>query len=55
MNTAKHHTTIKIKAIDIKSSTYISFGASNDSYLNLKLMTISEYHIKKTFLQKFTL
>ena len=32
MNTAKHHTTIKMKAIDIKSSTYISFGVNNDSY-----------------------
>lgn len=32
MNTTKHHTTLKMKAIDIKSSTYINFGANNDSY-----------------------
>ena len=36
-----YHSTIKMKPVDVKSSTYIDFGVrNNEKILNLKLVTI---------------
>ena len=44
---------VKMKSVDIKSSTYIDSGKEiNDEGLNLKLMILLEYQNIKTFLQK---
>ena len=44
---------VKMKSVDIKSSTYIDSGKEiNDEDLNLKLMILLEYQNIKIFLQK---
>ena len=44
---------VKMKSVDIKSSTYIDSGKEiNDEGLNLKLVILLEYQNIKTFLQK---
>ena len=44
---------VKMKPVDIKSSTYIDSGKEiNDEGLNLKLVILLEYQNIKTFLQK---
>ena len=48
-----YHRTIKIKPVDVKSSTYInSRKLNNDKILNLKLLTLLEYQTITIFLQK---
>ena len=47
---------IKMKAVDVKSNTYIDSGKEiNKKDLNLKLMILLEYQNIKIFLQKVTL
>ena len=48
---------IKIKPIDVKSSTYTDFNKKKikRKVLNFKLMTMQEYQNIKIFLQKVTL
>ena len=51
-----YHRTIKMKPVDVKSSTYID--SSNNlmiKILNLKLVILLEYQNITNFLQKFTL
>ena len=51
-----YNKTIKMKSVDVKSSTYIEFNkVSNKKVLNLKLVIMLEYHNIKIFLQKFRL
>ena len=51
-----YNKTIKMKSVDVKSSTYIEFNKlSNKKVLNLKLVIMLEYHNIKIFLQKFRL
>ena len=37
------HRTIKMKLIDVKTSTYTDFDDNNDKILNLKLVIMKEY------------
>ena len=47
-----YHSTIKMKHIDVKSSTYIdSSKENNNEYINLKFVILLEYQNIKTFLQ----
>ena len=47
--------TIKIKPVDVKSSTYIdSSKENNNKIVNLKLVALLEYQNIKIFLKKFT-
>ena len=40
-----YHNTIKMKPVDVKSSTYIGSSKEiNDKILNLKLVILLEYH-----------
>ena len=51
-----YHRTIKMKPVDVKSSTYID--SSNNlmiKILNLKLVILLEYQNITNFLQRFTL
>ena len=51
-----YNKTIKMKSVDVKSSTYIEFNkVNNKKVLNLKLVIMLEYHNIKIFLQKFRL
>ena len=48
-----YHSTIKMKPVDVKSSTYIDSSKEiNKKILNLKLVILLEYQNKKKFLQK---
>ena len=50
-----YHSTIKMKPVDGKSSTYIDFGKKiMKNILNLKLVTMKEPRNIKTILQKAT-
>ena len=50
-----YHSTIKIKPVDVKPSTYIDFGKEIIiKTLNLKLVTMQEYQNIKKFLQNVT-
>ena len=50
------YSTIKMKPVDVKSSTYIDSGKKiMIKILTLKLMTLLEYQNIKMFLQMFTL
>ena len=50
-----YHTIIKMKSVDLKSSTYIDSSKENKKILNLKLLILLECQNIKTFLQKVTL
>ena len=50
-----YHRTIKIKPVDVKSSTYIDFDVEIIKIVYLKLGTMQEYQNIKTFFQKVTL
>ena len=48
-----YHSTIKMRPVDVKSSTYINSSEEiNDEDPNLKLVILLEYQNIKTFLQK---
>ena len=48
-----YHSTIKMRPVDVKSSTYINSSEEiNDEDPNLKLVVLLEYQNIKTFLQK---
>ena len=48
-----YHSTIKMRPLDVKSSTYINSSEEiNDEDPNLKLVVLLEYQNIKTFLQK---
>ena len=50
-----YQSTIKIKPVDVKSSTYIdSSKENNNKIVNLKLVALLEYQNIKIFLKKFT-
>ena len=49
-----YHSTIKMKPVDVKSSTYIDFDKKNTKE-NPKLVSMLEYRNTKTFLQKVIL
>ena len=51
-----YHSTIKMKPINLKSSTYIESSKKiMKKILNLKLLILLEYQYIQTFLQKVTL
>ena len=50
-----YHRTIKMKPVDVKSSTYIDFDVEIIKIVYLKLGTMQEYQNIKTFFQKVTL
>ena len=50
-----YHRTIKIKPVDVKSSTYIDFDVEIIKIVYLKLGTMQEYQNIKTFFLKVTL
>ena len=50
-----YHRIIKMKPVDVKSSTYIDFDVEIIKIVYLKLGTMQEYQNIKTFFQKVTL
>ena len=50
-----YHRTIKMKPVDVKSSTYIDFDVEIIKIVYLKLGTMQEYQNIKAFFQKVTL
>ena len=49
-----YHSTIKMKAVDLKSNTYIHVKKLITKILNLKLAILLKYQNVKIFLQKVT-
>ena len=49
-----YHSTIKMKAVDLKSNTYIHVKKLITNILNLKLAILLKYQNVKIFLQKVT-
>ena len=49
-----YHSTIKMKAVDLKSNTYIHVKKLIIKILNLKLVILLKYQNVKIFLQKVT-